>query len=196
MRARALETQMEAQLPGVDVTVFGRIRGFEAALADRPEAILAQRPVLEALGLRPVLQGYNGSSPDEPYFVVSSKAPLLPEQLTNKDVGAVNILGRHHMDAFVQQLLGGATPRLKYVTHERDLLALLQFGAAEAVITSGSWVERFKQKSQMTIHARQAKGNVGLAAVAFPTGSGGIVEERIKSAGNDFNQALGVTKWR
>src|SRR5687767_4308135 len=51
MRAQAFEKHLEAQLPGVDVTVFSRIHEFEAALAERPEGALAQRPVLEALGL-------------------------------------------------------------------------------------------------------------------------------------------------
>src|SRR5689334_20781587 len=57
MRAHTLEKDLEDLLPGVDVTVFSRIREFEVAMQERPEGALARRVVLESLGLQPALQG-------------------------------------------------------------------------------------------------------------------------------------------
>ncbi len=197
MRAHALEKQLETQLPGVDVTVFGRIRGLQRALNDHPEGVLARTPVLESLGLRAELQGRKGGRDKERYVLVSNHAPITPRQLRGKTLGVVDILGRKKMDSFISKILEVPAPRLKHVTHERDLLALLQFDAAAAVMTSEVWAQRFRRKSEMNLRVTPLRNEVGLPAVAFGSAHGrGVLEGKIKNAGSRFNQALGVTQWR
>ena len=101
------------------------------------------------------------------------------------------------MDSFIRTLLGGASPKLKYVTHERDLLALLQFGAVTAVVSSQKWAERFRGRSEMDLRVTPLGPQVGLPAVSFPTvSSKGSMEANIRSAGSAFNNILGVTQWK
>ncbi len=197
MRALALEKYLGSQLPGVEVTVFGRIRGFQAALAERPDGVIARSVVLESFGLEPELKGYNGSSPTEPYVLASVGKPVTPSQLAGKTLGVVDILGRHKMDEFVGLLLDGVEPRLKHVTHERDLLALLHFDTADAVVTSERWVKVLSEKTEMNLKTTPIRRQVGLVAVAFPNpGAKGVLMNGVKSAGSGFNRALGVTQWR
>jgi hypothetical protein len=197
MRAQAFEKQLEAQLPGVDVTVFSRIHEFETALGDRPEGALAQRPVLEALGLRPELQGHAGDRATERYVLMSANAPVSPADLQGKTLGVVDILGRKKMDGFVSSLFGLPSPKLKYVTHERDLLPLLQFNAAAAVVLSESWARRLREKSEMNLRTTPLTSEVGLPAVVFASTQGkSALEGKIRSAGKAFNDSLGVTQWR
>jgi len=197
MRAQAFEKQLEGQLPGVDVTVFSRIHEFETALAERPDGALAQRPVLEALGLRVELQGHAGDRATERYVLMSPNVPVLPSELAGKTLGVVDILGRKRMEGFVSGVLGTPSPRLKYVTHERDLLPLLQFNAAAAVVLSETWAKRLREKSEMNLRATPLGGEVGLPAVVFGSAQGrAALEGKIRSAGKPFNDALGVTQWR
>jgi len=197
MRAQAFEKQLEAQLPGVDVTVFSRIHEFEAALAERPDAAIAQRPVLEALGLRPELQGYAAERATERYVLMSANAPVSPGDLTGKTLGVVDILGRKRMDGFVSGVLGVPSPKLKYVTHERDLLPLLQFNAAAAVVLSEAWAKRLREKSEMNLRTTPLGREVGLPAVVFTSAQAkAALDGKIRAAGRGFNDALGVTQWR
>jgi hypothetical protein len=197
MKAQAFEKQLESQLSGVDVTVFSRIRGFEPALKDSPDGVLARTSVLESLGLHVDLQGQHGNKSTERYVLISTNSPVSPQQLQGKTLGAVNILGRKHMDIFISKILGGIKPKLTHVTHERDLLALLQFGAADAVITSQKWADKFNEKSEMNLKITPLSNEVGLPAVSFGSGGGrSALESKIKSAGASFNAELGVTQWR
>lgn len=197
MRAQAFEKHLEAQLPGVDVTVFSRIHEFETALADRPEAAIAQRPVLEALGLRPELQGHAGDRATERYVLMSVNTPVSPAELAGKTLGVVDILGRKRMESFVGGILATPSPKLKYVTHERDLLPLLQFNAAAAVVLSEAWAKRLREKSEMNLRTTSLNNEVGLPAVVFTSPQGkAALEGKIRSANRAFNESLGVTQWR
>jgi len=197
MRAQAFEKQLETQLPGVDVTVFSRIHEFETALADRPDAAIAQRPVLEALGLRPELQGHAGDRATERYVLMSANTAVAPTELAGKTLGVVDILGRKRMEGFVSRVLGTASPKLKYVTHERDLLPLLQFNAAAAVVISETWAKRLREKSEMNLRTTSLGTEVGLPAVVFTSAQGkAALEGKIRSGSRVFNEALGVTQWR
>jgi len=197
MRAQAFEKHLEAQLPGVDVTVFSRIHEFESALADRPEAALAQRPVLEALGLRPELQGLSGDRATERYVLMAANTPVSAGELQGKTLGVVDVLGRKRMDGFVGAMLGTASPKLKYVTHERDLLPLLQFNAAAAVVLSESWARRLREKSEMNLRTTPVTNEVGLPAVVYSSPQAkSALDGKIRAAGRALNESLGVTQWR
>ena len=197
MRAHAFEKELESHLPGVDVTVFSRVREFEDALKDRPEGVVSLRPVLEGLGLRPELQGYAGGKATERYVLIASDRAVSVAELSGKTLGAVDVLGRRNMDRFIAQLLGGVSPKLKHVTHERDLLPLLQFNAVAAVVTSETWADLLRQKTKMSLKTTVLQNEVGLCAVAFASPQAkSSLEPKIKAAGGKFNQALGVSQWR
>jgi len=197
MRAHTLEKDLETLLPGVDVTVFSRIREFEVAMQERPEGALARRVVLESLGLRPELQGNDGGKSTERFVLVAANRQATVAELQGKTLGAVDILGRKNMDDFVSNVLGASTPKLKYVTHERDLLALLQFEAAAAVLTSEKWAELFRSKSEMKLMTTALPNEVPLVAVAFSSPSArAALEGKLGAAAPRLKDKLGVTQWR
>lgn len=197
MRAHTLEKDLEDLLPGVDVTVFSRIREFEVAMQERPEGALARRVVLESLGLQPALQGHDGGKSTERFVLVAANRQASVSELQGKTLGAVDILGRKNMDDFVSNVLGASAPKLKYVTHERDLLALLQFEAAAAVMTSEKWAELFRSKSEMKLTTSALPNEVSLVAVAFSSPSArSALEGKLVAAAPRLKDKLGVTQWR
>jgi hypothetical protein len=198
IRPRALEQELEATLPGVDVTVFGRIRGLMRAVEEEnPDAVLARRPVLESMGLGVGLQGYAKGSPTEQYVLMATGRELSPGQLQGKTVGAVDIFARQDMPGFVAKVLGVPSPKLKHVTHENDLLPLLQFDAVAAVILAARWERLLRSKSELDIRSLPLKEQVGLAAVAFRTSNGrSEIERSLKAAGQQLNSRLGVDQWK
>ena len=101
------------------------------------------------------------------------------------------------MPGFVRDVLGRPSPNLKQVTHERDLLALLQFNVADVVLISEVWANRFRKRSEMDLEMVPVPNEVGLPAVAFGSSRGrSALSSKIKAAGANFNASLGVTQWR
>lgn len=197
MRAHTFEKDLESELPGVDVTVFSRIREFEQALLDRPDGALARSPVLQSYGLKADLQGLVGSSATERFVLMSTNTPITINDLQGKMLGAVDILGRKKMDEFVTKILGIPAPKLKHVTHERDLLALLQFDTVAAVLISESWAKLLQSKSEMQLKITPLINEVGLVGISFSSPQArSALEPKVKAASLKFNQTLGVTQWR
>ncbi len=197
VRAQAFEKELESHMPGVDVTVFGRIRGFQQASGDNPEAMLALKPVLDSLGLTIDLQGHRDGKPTEQYVLVANARSVSPSDLSGDDkLGVVDIMGRRRMPGFVTSVLGVETPRLAYVTHERDLLSLLRLGAATAVLTSKRWADLLKGTSQMDLRMTPLATEVGLPAISYrSTIAQSAIEQALKSS-NSVNGKLGVNQWR
>lgn len=197
VRAQAFEKEMEGHMPGVDVTVFGRIRGFQRAASDRPEAVLALKPVLESLGLEVDLQGHRDGKPTEQYVLLSNAKSVSPSDLGgDRKLGVVDIMGRRRMPAFVSSVLSVETPRLAYVTHERDLLSLLRFGAATAVLTSKRWADLLKGTSQMDLRTTPLATEVGLPAISYSSPSASNAIEPALKSSSSINGKLGVNQWR
>ena len=137
MRAYAFEQELAAQLTGVEVRVFSRIREFELALKQQsPDAILARPVVLESFGKKVDLRGYRNGRVVEPFVLLSIGTSTSPNELAGSSLGVVSFVDRQAMSAFVTSVLGVPAPHLKYVNAERDLLALLQFGEVRAVVLS------------------------------------------------------------
>src|SRR4051812_20848522 len=60
VKSAVLETALQAKLPGLTVTVFSRFRDFQEAMtSNRPDALLAFQPALDAQKATPVLRGLN-----------------------------------------------------------------------------------------------------------------------------------------
>jgi len=199
VKARTLQAQLEGAMPGVTVTVFGRITDLDRAMADaRPDAVLALRPVIESRGMTPDLQGVKGGTDTEVYVVVGPQT-ITPEQLTGKVVGSLDLLGRRHMDGFVAVLLGErAQPDVKRVRSTEDLLPLLQFQAADVVMLPESAVQDLMGASQLDLtvtHVDDAR--VGLAAVSFiDSADRPAIETAIKSLPDAARGNLGIDTWR
>jgi hypothetical protein len=197
-KSAMLEKELQEKLPGLTVTVFGRFRDFEDAMATRPpDAVVALSPLLAIQGTPIVLQGQRDGNDWEPYVLVSPGSPV-SGSLSGKVIGVVDLLGRAATQEFVAKLLKTPDIKLKRVTKTEDLLPLLQFSAADAVLVPATAVKSMTDRSRLDLRVRSLPdARVGLPAV-------GVVNERfrdlvtkqIQALDGESNRAVGVDRWR
>lgn len=198
VRPRALESTLKESLPQVDVTVVGRHRDFKRGLSRSPDAAMAARPVLKSLQLEATLQGVRDGKDEEPYVVMSLGKPVQPAECAELTVGAVDLLGRKATAQFLTDLLGlERHPSVRYVVKADDLLPMLHFGAAQAVVLSEKQAGWMTGRTRLTLKKVTLKKAVGLPGVALLTAGGreriGPVLRELKP---DVNAKLGVDSWR
>jgi hypothetical protein len=198
VKSAVLEKALQSKLPDLAVTVFGRFRDFEEALSSRPpDAVLAAQPLLAARGFNPVLRGVSDGA-DVDSVVLVSVGPPLEGSLANRTIGVVDYLGRKGTQELVASLLQTPEVRIKLVVRVEDLLSLLQFSAADAVLVPSDFVKSFKERSRLEFRVRAVPGavlgRVGLA-VATPSVTG-LVTRQIKALDGAANQMMGIDGWR
>jgi hypothetical protein len=197
-KSASLESGLKDKLRGLNVTVFGRFRDFEEAMAsNRPDALLGSRALVGSQNLAPALQGLRGQHDWEPWSLVSVGTPLAGS-LSGKVIGVVDLLGRRGTQDFVADLLKTPDIKLKRVTKLEDLLPLLQFAAADAVLIPSSEVKAVTEHSQLSLQIRELpEGKVGLAAVGVLTAKfRDLVVKQIQALDPETNKVLGVDRWR
>ena len=197
VKSAALEKALQAKFPSLAVTVFGRFKDFEDAfLSKRPDVVLAVSPFLIAQKVAPTLQGVKGAKDWESYALVSNGAAL-DGPLSGRAVGIVDLLGRTGTQEFATSILKTPDLKLKRVTKVEDLLSLLQFSAADAVLMPISTVKAFTARSRLPLRFRELpETRVGLPGVA-------AINSRLKETvikqflalDADTNRVLGVEKW-
>jgi hypothetical protein len=197
VKTRALENALAQRMPAVDVTVYGRYRDFARELG-RVDAAMAVQPVLSAHGLPLDLKGVRGGHDTEPFVLLSIGATLERSQFKRLRVGAVDLLGRERTARFVATLLElPSPPEIKYVVKSEDLLPLLQFQSANAVLLSEAEAARLKSLSKLDLRVTRLGQSVGLAAVSFRTEQGRrVIKPSITALDVDTNRKLGIEAWR
>jgi hypothetical protein len=197
-KATVFEKTLQQKLPALSVTVFGRFRDFEEALsARRPDAVLVLHPLLVSKGLTVTLRGVQRGEDAERYVLVSAGAPLAGS-LSNRLIGAVDVLGRKETHGLVAGLLKAPDVRTKLVTKLEDLLSLLQFSAADAVLLPGGAVKAFTERSRLSLHVRDLPdARVGRASLAvLSAGVSAVVVQQIQGLDRATNEMMGVDGWR
>ncbi len=198
-KPRLLQKELQGTMPSLEVTVFGRTRDFLRGVQDQsPEAVMAPTPVLESLGLSASVQGLREGARDEAYVLVSIDRPLSPEELAGQTVGAYGLLRRKEMKSFCGKLLSTGKQKVKTVTKFADLLPLLQFEAAAAVILPKRYAILLTAKSQLKLVVSDLKGGrVGLPGVALDgPGARDTVVSALESMDKNTRKNLGVDAWK
>ena len=201
LKARSLQKLIESEMSGLKVTVFGRVADFSKSIKKKPpDAVLALRPILEHAKLKTTMQGLRGGKGSEEYVVLSPGADFTPSLLTEKKkkIGAVDILGRKGMGPFVGKLLGIGKVKVQRVTKLEDLLPLLQFKAAIAILIPSSEVKGFKSRTEMQFNEFKYPGaQVGLPALAVMTdGAKASFTKSFKGMSKKLLSTIKVDKWK
>ncbi len=198
IRARAIQSALEGELPAVDVLVVSRHRDFTREVGTHPDAALALQPVLRDQSWTNELTGLRGGTDSEPYVLLSIGASVDLKQPGQLVLGAVDLLGRERTGAFVASLLGSTAPlSIKDVIKTEDLLPLLQFQSVNAVVLSEQEANQIKRISKLDLRVTPLASRVGLPAVAFPTPRGrNQVKPAILKLSADTLSKLGVEAWR
>jgi hypothetical protein len=205
VKSSALEQALQRELPGLSVTVFGRIRDFQDAIGTRnPDGLVAIAPLLELVQSKPVLQGVRGGKEWEPYLLVTTGAAAADRAggggkpaLSGKTVGVVDLLGRDGTQAFAAAALGIADVKVKRVAKIEDLLPLLEFSAADAVLIPSSAVKRFTERTRLTMSVRDLpNARVGLPAVAVRNEKArSAIMQAIQKLNAETRSLLGIDSW-
>jgi hypothetical protein len=193
VKQRALQSELQSHLPGIDVTAVGRVGDFDRALKEGADAALTLSMVLSAHGLSPKLYGHRKGSKEEPYSLVAPDAAPDPARVAT--VGALDVLGRDGTTTFVHNLLG-ARPKVERVTKVEDLLPLLQMQRADAILLPTRLYSDLRGASRLKLAQRELSGKVGLPAVAIVGSAGAQVVAAIAKMSASECKALGVEEWR
>ena len=198
VRANKLQQKIGSYCSGVDVTVFGRAKDFHNKVkAVPPTAILSLLPVVKHTSLfNTAIMGLRDGLSSEGYVLVSVNKPIRVDNLNNKKIGVVDLLGRKPMRSYIEQLLN-AQVKLKRVTKVEDLLPLITFESVDALFTSRSIYNKLQSKSKLKLVATPLDIKIGLASAAL---SDDIIRDRLKECvfafDKNLNSTLGVDQWR
>lgn len=197
-KSATLEKTLQERMPSLTITVFGRFRDFEEAMSSRrPDGVVALQPLLASQNVPVALQGHRGDHDWEPYVLLSNGAAL-EGALDGKVIGVVDLLGRDGTQQFVTKLLKTSDLKLKRVTKMEDLLALLQFSAADAVLVPAAAVKGVTERSRLPLKVRELpEARVGLPAVGVLNARAReLMVKQVQGLDGDTNRTLGVEKWR
>ena len=198
-RPNVIQTKLSESCPGVDITVFGRINDFDAKMKEAPPDAILSKPVVIAMqgNYAVQLQGVRGGGTDESYVFLSVDKGVDPAGLASATVGVLDILSRKEMTAFVEGFIK-PTPQLKRVTKMEDLLPLLTFNMASAILISENAVNYFKSVSQLSFVVTPASGmKTGIIALAVKKdGQANNTIKAIKEMKGDINTLLEVDSWK
>lgn len=197
-RPNVVQSALAAKASGHEVTVFGRLADFTAMMTTAPpDVILVPKPLAELFGeFKVFLKGAVGGAPTGDALLLSTGAPVDVSKAGTLNLGVVGILDRKQMGGFVGGVVGGA-PKLKIVTKIEDLLPLLQFKSADAVLVGKDQVEDLKSKSAAQIIATPVPGGKWgyVVAAAANDASAKAIEPVLKSLGGSEKKMLGVDGW-
>jgi hypothetical protein len=197
VKSSALEQALQKQLPGLALTVFGRFRDFQDGVVKmNPDAIVATASLLDLDHTKATLQGVRAGKDWEPYMLVTAAAGP-PLSWAGKTVGIVDLLGRDGTQAFAADAVGSSDVKVKRVVKIEDLLPLLEFSAADAVLIPSSSVKRFTERTRLPLAVRELPhARVGLPAVAVRNEkSRSSVVQAVQKLDPETRSLIGIDTW-
>jgi hypothetical protein len=197
VKSSVLEQTLQKQLPALSVTVYGRFRDYQDDVATKhPDAILTTSLLLELEHTKPALQGVRGGKEWEPYVLVTT-ANNAKAALAGKTIGVVDLLGRDGTQTFATAVLGSNDIKIKRVAKIDDLLPLLEFSAADAVLIPTSAVKRLTERTRLNLVVRELpNAHVGLPSVAIRNDKiRGNVVQALQKLDTGTKALLGIETW-
>ncbi len=198
-RPKVMQSEMKNACPSIEIKVFGRYRDFSTSVKETPpDAILTKTPVIEKIeGYSIKLSGSRKGATKEPYILLSVDTKVDPGNLGNSTVGVLDILGRKGMSAFVGKYFS-PLPKIKRVPKMEDLLSLLTFKEANAILIPEVYVNYFKGLSKSNLVSAPVPGmQVGIIDLAVKNGrSADVIIKAVKATGAASTTFLEVDNWK
>ncbi|MFZ5896906.1 MAG: hypothetical protein ACOY0T_37965 [Myxococcota bacterium] len=193
VKQRALQSELQAALPGVAVTAVGRIADFERGLSEGQDAVLTLPSVLKAHKLDIKLRGHRQGSSEEKYSLIG--VDTAPDAARVAVVGTLDLLGRDGTNDFVYSLTG-AKPKVERVTKVEDLLPLLQMRRVDAILLPSRLFIEIRAASRLNLMSKELAASVGLPAAASAGAFGAQVLAQLSKLPKGLSKAFGVEEWR
>lgn len=174
-RPQSVQDKIQNGVQGIVVTVFGRYNDFTAKMELEPAQMIITKPALiqQFSGYEVKMSGARSGQTSESYVLLSINGGVDLTTVTSETVvGTIDILGRSGMNDFAKQFFT-AIPKLKRVTKVEDLLPLLTFNMAAAILIQEPAIQYFMSTS-----------NLNFAITKLPESKDGIVALAVKSGGS------------
>jgi hypothetical protein len=199
-RPQAVQDKIQKCVQGVDVIVFGRYNDFKAKMEIEPAQIIITKPALieQFSGYDLKVRGMRAGKTDEIYVLLSINNRMdLAGVSTETVIGVIDILGRNGMSTFVQQFFP-VIPKLKRVTKVEDLLPLLTFNMAAAILIQEPAIQYFKTTSNLNFAiTKLPESKDGIVALAVKNGKNADkVAAALKSADKELCSYFEVDLWK
>jgi hypothetical protein len=197
-RPHVLQKGISGLAPGLGVTAFGRYADFEEEVKARPpEAILSLPEVIDALeGYSVALGSKRNGEPGETLFLLSlEKLPVL-SGLGDATIGVVDFLGRKGMKRYVAGLFQ-PPPAIKTVAKVEDLLPLLTFRMADAILVTAAQADYFREVSRLAfVKTPVPDAKAGTVCLAVRDGAAAPkAMQAVKAMDAALSKHLGGVKW-
>ncbi len=196
VKSNVVQMGIQGAAGDVTVVVFGKYRDFVTkASADNPTAVMIRGESLNDLtGYNVVSNASRSGARGEKYVLLSIDTPVDLTSLSAETVvGVVDINRRNEMNTFVSGLLG-VSPSVKHVTKVEDLLPLLSFGMAQAVIVTESDVAYFSGVSNLNLVTTPISSSSEIAVIATNSSASNAVNvaKQIATVTPDY---MGGVQW-
>lgn len=159
-KSNVIEKEMGAHLQKASVRAFGRYSDFKAMVKTAPPAaVIAPLATLRELGLmgKVKLQGLVGGQSSQPLVLVSLDQALAPSSLTGVSVGLVSIMDRPALKRYLEARIP-AKPKANPTTKLEDLLPLLTFQSAQAILVTDAQARQIRARSQANLVVQPLSG--------------------------------------
>jgi hypothetical protein len=194
-----LQQKITDSFPGAGVMVFGRYQDFiKRTGTDRPAIIITKPQVLQDLpGYSARMSGIRKGSGEEPCVLLSIDNAINLDSISGMTIGAVDFLGRVGTEEFVSGLLHKPVHVCRVVKTE-DLLPLLTFNKARAILTGEGTVADFKKMSQLRLVTTRIPGcSIGIAVCATRSQeTPGSREAELRAIAKKTIKPLEIDQWK
>jgi hypothetical protein len=195
-----LQHELQQRCPDCEFTVFRRHIDFEERLSiDSPAVIITlPRLIKQIPGYTIQLRGTRKGKNAETYVLVSDKTQITPADIGSQSViGVIDFLGRAGMKAFISGLFATA-PMPQRVSQIEDLLPLITYNMAQAVLLLERDVPYIQQKTKMNlvITPLPAAHEEIIAIAAKDAAKAASLLTCIRRLDGDTNAFLGVDAWK
>lgn len=195
--SKYVEESLLSEATGMEARAVSSEYDFELALKENPLAVIAPLDILAKHGLTPNLSSQ--AHVTEPYVVVTLK-PLPKERIANLTLGVVDELGKHRMTIFIARILDApGIPRVRRVEKTEDLLSLLQFSIARAILVRETELDKLLKLTQQQLHTITIEPSFVSLGLSYAKQTGEPIRASLKKALENLSantkKALGVQAW-
>lgn len=159
-KSNVIEKEMAAHLKSHTLKAFGRYSDFKSMVeSQRPVAVVAPLATLRELGFleKVRLQGIVDGSIAQPLVLLSLDKPLGSGVLGSASVGLVSIMDRTALKKYLERQIP-AKPKPNPTTKVEDLLPLLTFQSAMAILVTDAQAKQIKARSQANLVVQTLPG--------------------------------------
>ena len=199
IRPAVLEDILEKICPNIEVSVFGRYQDFKAKVeSDHPSGILTKPQMLSQLtGYSLKYSGVRKGKSEERYVFLSIDKSVDVSSLNQKTIGVVDFLGRKGMEDFVKEIIHGS-PKITRVTKIEDLIPLLTFNMADAVLVNESTLAFIKKTSNLNFVTTEIpNATAGILMFANSKKTGTLDDDKcVVKLPENVLVNLGIEQWK